>query len=140
MESVRKAILTKSDADVEAGDYVAVTLDDESSLWFTQTHFAEIRELMQLSEEVKTNKQKEPVRTSEDDESEESAMSVYAGYKGKVVRRKDGFAGKVTEVATEGEETYLYVHVIGGKNAGKDTKIQLAFILKNRNVYTVSDE
>ena len=30
--------------------------------------------------------------------------------------------------------------VTGGKDVGKDTKIQLSFILKNRNVYTISDK
>ncbi len=68
-----------------------------------------------------------------------SGMSVYSGYIGKTIRRKDGFIATVTDVITNGKDTYLEVHVTGGKDAGKDTKIQLSFILKNRNVYTVSD-
>ena len=63
---------------------------------------------------------------------------MYNGYKGKTIRRKDGFVGTVTDVYTSGSETYLSVHVTGGKDAGKDTKIQLSFILKNKGVYTVT--
>ena len=74
------------------------------------------------------------------DENEESAMSVYSGYIGKTLRRKDGFVGIVTNVTTTENDTYLTVHVTGGNDAGRETKIQLSFILKNRNVYTVSNE
>ena len=140
MKKIRKAFLTKNEADIETGDYVVVPIDDDYELWFTQTHFAEIRELMRLTEEVKTSPKEPPTQTSADDESEKSGMSVYSGYKGKIIRRKDGFVGKVTNVTTNGKDTYLHVHVIGGRDAGKDTKIQLSFILKNRNVYTVSDK
>ena len=67
-------------------------------------------------------------------------MSVDSGYIGKTIRRKDGFGGKVTDVTTDGDNAYVQVHVTGGKDAGKDTKIQLSFILKNKGVYSVSDE
>ncbi len=139
MGNIRKAFLSKSDDDIVSGDYVVVPLDDDDALWFTQTHFAEIRELIRLAEEVKTTKAEPPVKANADDEGEKSGMSVYAGYKGKTIRRKDGFVGKVTDVSTSGKDTYLHVHVTGGKDAGKDTKIQLSFILKNRSVYTISD-
>ena len=79
-----------------------------------------------------------PTEVSTDDESEKSGLSVYNGYKGKTIRRKDGFVGTVTDVYTSGSETYLSVHVTGGKDAGKDTKIQLSFMLKNKGVYTVT--
>ena len=62
-------------------------------------------------------------------------LSVYASYKGKKLRRKDGFVGIVTDVSNE----YLFVHVIGGKDAGKDTKISLSFVLKNKNIYSFLD-
>ena len=138
MENVRKSILTTKDSDIENGDYVAVSLDDDDELWFTQTHFAEIRELMKLAEEVKQSKQAAPVQASVDDVGDKSGMSVYSGYIGKTIRRKDGFVGTVTNVTTDGDNAYVEVHVTGGKDAGKDTKIQLSFILKNRNVYTIS--
>ena len=140
MKNVRKVFLTKNDADIENGEYVAIPIDDENELWFTQTHFAEIRELLRLTEEVKITKQEPPVQTSSDDEGDKSGLSVYSGYIGKTIRRKDGFVGKVTDVTTNGKDTYVHVHVTGGKDVGKNTKIQLSFILKNRNVYTVSDK
>lgn len=138
MESIRSAFLSMKDADIENGDYVAISIDDDDELWFTQTHFAEIRELMKLSEEVKSTKQTVPAPVSKDDESERSGMSVYSGYIGKTIRRKDGFVGTVTNVTTNGDKPYVEVHVTGGKDAGKDTKIQLSFILKNKGVYSIS--
>ena len=139
MDNVRRSIQTMKDSDIENGDYVTVSLDDDDELWFTQTHFAEIRELMKLAEEVKQSKQAAPAPASVDDECEKSGMSVYSGYIGKKIRRKDGFVGTVTNVTTNGDSAYVEVHVTGGKDAGKDTKIQLSFILKNRGVYSISE-
>ena len=140
MESVRRAFLTMKDTDIENGDYVTIALDEDNELWFTQTHFAEIRELLLLSEAVKSTKQPIVAQVGTDDDGEKSGMSVYSGYIGKTIRRKDGFVGKVTNVTTDGDNAYVQVHVTGGKDAGKDTKIQLSFILKNKGVYSVSDE
>lgn len=140
MGNVRSAFRSMKDADIESGDYVAISIDDDDELWFTQTHFAEIRELMKLSEEAKNTKQTATAPVSTDDESEKSGMSVYSGYIGKTIRRKDGFVGTVTNVTTNGDNAYVEVHVTGGKDAGKDTKIQLSFIMKNKSVYSVSDE
>ncbi len=139
MGNIRKAFLTKSDADIENGDYVVVSIDDDDALWFTQTHFAEIRELIRLTEEAKITKEMPPAEASPNEETEKSGLSVYDGYVGKTIRRKDGFVGTVTEIIPSGKDAYLIVHVTGGKDAGKDTKIQLSFILKNRSVYTISD-
>ena len=140
MKNVRNELLTKNDADIEGGDYVAISIDDQNELWFTQTHFAEIRELLRLTEEVKTSKPAVPAKADPEDEKEKSGMSVYSGYVGKIIRRRDGFVGKVTAIDTSGQDAYLCVHVIGGRDAGKDTKIQLSFILKNRSVYTILDQ
>ena len=137
MNHVRMAFLTMKDSEIENGDYVAISIDDDDELWFTQTHFAEIRELLLLSEGVKSTKQPIVAQVSTDDDSEKSGMSVYSGYIGKTIRRKDGFVGKVTNVTTDGDNAYVHVHVTGGKDAGKDTKIQLSFILKNKGVYSI---
>ena len=134
MESIRSVFLTKKDTDIESGDYVSVPIDDDDELWFTQTHFAEIRELMKLSEEVKNAKKTIAAHLSSDDNSTKSGLSVYAGYVGKTISRSDGFVGTVTKV----DDKYLYVHVTGGKTAGQDTSIDLSFVLKNRKVYTFS--
>lgn len=134
MKNVRNTFLSMKDDEIENGDYVAVAIDEDDELWFTQTHFAEIRELMKLAEDVKQSS-KTPAQPSTEDENEKSGMSVYSGYVGKTLRRKDGFVGVVRKV----DDQYLYVHVIGGKDAGKDTKIQLSFVLKSNGVYKFTD-
>ena len=83
MENTRQAILSTKDVDIESGDYVAVPIGDENELWFTQTHFAEIRELMMLSEEMKSSRQVTSISADADDENAKSGLSVYAGYIGK---------------------------------------------------------
>ena len=137
--NIRKAFLSMNDTDIENSDYVSISIDDDDELWFTQTHFAEIRELMKLSVEVKKSKQTTSSTSRTDDENEKSGLSVYSGYIGKTIRRKDGFVGTVTDVTTDGDNTYVEVRVTGGKNSGKDTKIQLSFILKNKGIYSISD-
>ena len=92
-----------------------------------------------MSEEVKKPTSATSAVVSPDDEAEKPGLSVYSGYIGKTIRRKDGFVGKVFNVTENGNDHYLSVHITGGKDAGKDTKIQLSFILKNKGVYTVSD-
>ena len=127
------------ESDIEDGDYVAIEIGDGKELWFTQTHFAEIQELMKLAEDTKNSKQISSVPISSDDESEKSGMSVYSGYIGKTIRRKDGFVGVVENVTTITDDPRLVVHITGGKDAGKNTEIQLSFILKNKSVYSIVD-
>jgi hypothetical protein len=139
MDSVRRAFLTAKDTDIINEDYVAILIDDEAELWFTQTHFAEIRELIKLSDEVKEAKKNQTIQPILEGEGDKSGMSVYSGYIGKTITRSDGFVGTVTNIITSNGSTYVEVNVTGGKNAGKETKIDLSFILKNRRVYTVLD-
>lgn len=91
--------MTAKDSDIESGDYVAISIDDDDELWFTQTHFAEIRELIRLAEEVKESKKTVAAPVTVEDEGEKSGLSVYSGYIGKTIRRRDGFVGKVTNVS-----------------------------------------
>ena len=139
MEAVRNAFLSMNESDIEGCEYVTVALNDGNELWFTQTHFAEVRELIKLEEEVKKPMKDSSAVCTTIDENEKPAMSVYSNYIGKIIRRKDGFVGIVTSVTTEGENAYISVHVTDGKDAGKDTKIQLSFILKNKGVYSISE-
>ena len=55
MDKMRRTLLSMKDSDIETGDHVAIPIIG-GELWFTQTHFAEIRELMKMTEEVKKNK------------------------------------------------------------------------------------
>lgn len=95
---------------------------------------------MRLTGEIKSGTSAPPIQVSKDDENEKPGMSVYSEYIGKTISRKDGFIGTITNVTTIGKDTYLLVTVTGKKDMGKQTKIQLAFIKKNRNVYSISDK
>ena len=136
MERLRAILISKKESEIQNGEYVAVAIDDDDELWFTQTHFAEIQELLKLTDEVKNDKSKAGSQAQPtDDEVEQSGLSVYAGYIGKKLSRKDGFVGVVKNV----DDHYLYVHVLQGKKAGEDTKIELKFVLTNGGVYSISD-
>lgn len=139
MSVLKNKILSKTEQDIKLDDHVAVAIDDDDELWFTQTHFAEIQELLRLIDEVKNRKTTVTIQPAADNEGEKSGLSVYSELIGKTIHRKDGFVGTVTDVTMSGNEAYLKVHVIGGKDAGKDTSIQLSFILKNKGIYSIAD-
>ena len=140
MRIIRNAFFERDDAQIQNGDHVAIAIDNDDELWFTQTHFAEIRELLKLEDDVKNQKAVVPAQVSADDANEKTGMSVYAGYIGKTIRRKDGFSGIITDVTTNGQNDYVVVNVTKGNKAGETTKIQLSFILNNKKVYSISDD
>ena len=65
------------------GEQVVVPLGD-CEIWFTQTHFAEIQELLKLEDEIKMSDQKGEItaiaecKTTPDNETENSGLSVYS--------------------------------------------------------------
>ena len=136
---IRNEFMAKSDADIESEDYVAVAINDDYELWFTQTHFAEIRELMRLAEEAKNATTQHTVEASPDDEDERSGLSVYSGLVGKKLKRKDGFVGFVKEITGSGERTYLEVDIIEGREAGGHITLNLVSVLNNKGKYTITD-
>lgn len=141
MDIVRKAFMSKKETDIENEDYIVVPIDDDDSLWFTQTHFAEIRELLRLAEEVKKPAPKNETTTKPSTkENAESTLSVYKKYIGKTISRKDGFVGTIKDVSINGKNAVMTVLVIGGRDTGKETKIMLSFLLTHKDVYTVSDK
>lgn len=141
-KQLRNSFIKKEEHEIENGDYVVVQVGDDE-LWFTQTHFAEIRELLRLPDETKRSKRAKVIRAikvgTEEDEGN-SDMSVYKSYIGQTIRRKDGFVGVITDVVMDGDDGTLSVRVTDGKTAGTDTKIKLSFILANRDVYMFSDK
>lgn len=139
MKNIRKSFIQKKDSDIEMDDYVAVAIDDNNELWFTQTHFAEIRELLLLTEDVNNIKFNFPLQPITNDQNEKKYLLDYSSYIGKIIRRKDGFTGKITDITTSGDEICVHAHVTSGKDKGKDTKFLLSFILKNKNIYTISE-
>jgi len=131
MNRFRRRILDIKESDVSNGEQVIVPLDDEE-VWFTQTHFAEIQELLKLENELKSGDSEKAVVLA--DESEKGGLSVYSGYIGKTITRgRDGFKGIITDVT----DTYLVVDVTDGPKAGNTTKIQLQFILGTNGVYEI---
>lgn len=139
MTKMRRLFLTIQEADIDGEDYVAISLDNDDALWFTQTHFGEIRELMRLAEEVKRPKRQTAEQESRHDENDKHGMSVYSGYKGKTIRKKGDFVGTITDVLIKSNEPYVVVHVTSGLDAGKSKEISLSFILGNKRMYTISD-
>ena len=95
--------------------------------------------MLKLIDEVKNRKTTVTTQPTADNEDEKSGLSVYYEFIGKTIQRKDGFVGTVTDVMMSGNDAYLKVHVIGGKDAGKDKNIQLSFILKNKGIYSIAD-
>ena len=142
MAELRKDILSRKQEDITSQtEHVAVALDNDDELWFTQTHFAEVQELLRLTDEVKNGgKNKKPAPKPIEEEKEKSGVSVYAANVGKVIRRKDGFEGVIKDFVQKGDDEYYLVDVRKGKDAGKETRIQLAFILSHKDVYTFSEE
>lgn len=135
MESFKNRILRLSESEISSDEYVVMDVENQE-LWFTQTHIAEIKALLQLSEDVKKAAVVTPIETGDDEDK--TGLSVYDSYVGKLIKRKDGFSGKVTKV--DGE--YITVEVItpsvkGGPQKGEQTKIQLSFVISNTGVYKI---
>lgn len=128
-------ILRLSESEISSGEYVAMDVENQE-LWFTQTHIAEIKALLQLAEDVKNADTVVPTQSSDDEDK--AGLSVYNSYVGKTIKRKDGFSGKVTKVDAE----YITVEVTtpstkGGPQKGDQTKIQLSFVISNTGVYEI---
>ena len=138
MTALRNTILSKTEQDIRSEDHVAVAIDNDDELWFTQTHFAEIQELMKLADEVRNAKSATPVQPTADDEDEKSGLSVYKEYEGKTIRRNDNieFEGIVAELSADDKGNhFLVVNMTKGKDAGTKKKFSLEFILSNPNKY-----
>ena len=148
MDGFRKAIMDKQEYEVCNGDQVIIQVGD-SEIWFAQTHFAEIQELLRLTDAVKENTSKsesecdrECKRSADNavqfaDADEKPGTDVYAAYIGKSVSRKDGFRGVVTGLEPTKDDCYLIVKILSGATNGKDTtSISIEFILQHRGVYS----
>lgn len=133
MDMLRKKILAIREHEMTGTEHIVIEVDGQE-IWFAQIHVAEIQALLQLDSEIKNGT---PATTSGADEEEgnEAGLSVYSSYKGKQIKRKDGFLGVVTSVTGD----YLVVKIVKGPKAGEETKIQLSFITKNPGVYQFVD-
>jgi hypothetical protein len=130
MKMFRELILTQKDTEYSHSNQITIPVGDEE-VWFTQTHFVEIRELMILGEQLTSKEPQSPNHPIEHGETE--GLDVYKQYEGKTIRRKDGFNGKIKKV----ENGMLIVEVNNGIRPPSTTKIQLAFVLKNPQTYRI---
>ena len=117
-------------------EHVVIDVDGQE-LWFAQIHIAEIQALLQLENDIKSGNtlNDTPKPLTPDEEGNQAGLSVYSAYKGKQIKRRDGFLGVVADVNGD----YLVVKVLKGAKAGEETKIQLSFITKNPGVYQFVD-
>lgn len=130
MDRFKGDILAIRQSEVSDGEQVVVPLDSHE-IWFAQTHFAEIQELIKLSEQVKNGEKEEAKAESAADEGEKEGLSVYSGWVGKQITRKtDGFTGTIAKI----DNDYIYVK---RPNIEKLVQIQLSFVLKNNGVYKI---
>lgn len=127
-----------SDAEIGNMDPVEVEFGNET-IWFTQTHIAEIRELMalqQAADEYKDNgasSTKPPAKKVEEEEDDPEAevvvsgTDVYKGYIGKEVKHKAGGTGVVTKC----DGKYISIQFSNGPKAGQTINYSLEMCLKN---------
>lgn len=139
MKRFKNQIFSITELDVINNEQVIIPVE-EAEIWFAQTHFAEIQELMRLEDDVKETKKTDTANEQAQEvheEGDQSGLNVYKGYIGKhLIRKKDGFEGIIQDV----NEKYFFVKVIAGKDKGKETKVKVEFVIENKNIYEIKDK
>jgi hypothetical protein len=131
MKELLSFVLNTKVKDLEL-DYVEVPVE-EDCLWFTQTHFAEIQELLHLAEEAKKAKTIEKPDNNEDNPDEKTGISVYEDLVGKIVTRKDGFKGEVIAVDNEYVTIKIITPIRDSEKLKPTIKYQLSFVINPAN-------
>ena len=144
MNTLKNRIMALRDYEMTGSEHVDLIVDGQE-LWFTHVHIAEIQALLQLEKEA-SQKTTEPecLSNTKNDGKNETGLSVYSKYKGKIVKRKDGFEGEVVGLENE----YLVIKIIkepikgiyNGPKVGDNTKIQLSFVIEHPNVYIFEEK
>lgn len=111
-----QAIYNLNDTDINQMDPVKIPLADKS-IWFTQTHIAEIKELRALK--IAVNKNIEPPKG----DGVVDGTNVYEDYIGKYVNHQELGKGMVTEC--DGEK--IKIKFDAGKRAGETLELQLQY-------------
>lgn len=117
---------------------VEIPLENEY-IWFTQSHIAEIRELMALQNEAENydensskkmntgSNREDGVTVTSEDESVNAGTYVYNEYVGKRVYHK-GHKAQGIVISCDG--TYIEVHFEDGSRTGQNVKFSLQMCLK----------
>ena len=126
-----------SEVEIESMNPVEVKFGNET-IWFTQTHIAEIRELMALKQAADEYKDKGALNTKhsakkmeEEDNPEAevvvSGIDVYKGYIGKKIKHKAGGTGVVTKC----DGKYISIQFSKGPKVGQTINYSLEMCLQN---------
>ena len=118
MRQFKEKITTLRDSDITDDDTVAIPLGDYT-IWFTQTHIAEIKLLIKYEKEAKSGKIPKPEseEVKQVEEPEETSDSIdFSGYIGKkLYRNSDGTVGIIKAIDNE----YITLDVIEGPKEGQ---------------------
>ena len=118
-----QAIYNLNDNDINQMDPVKISFADKS-IWFTQTHIAEIRELMALKIAISANV--EPPKGEDID----CATKVYEDFIGKKVSHKKFGKGIVTNC--DGDT--ITIEFYAGEKAGKPVDLKLEYCLHSLQI------
>jgi len=132
MLDMETAIRSLSEEEIKNSDPVVIPINNSNDeIWFTQTHFVEIRELLKL--QIEAEKPKTPMIES-DDENENSGTAVYQGYIGKrIVRQKNVIGGEFEGTIISIDDDYIKVKITKGPKSGQETSFKTEYIISHRN-------
>ncbi len=129
IDSFLKKICMLKDMEIKDKDPVKIDLDGES-IWFTQTHVAEIRELIKLRDEV-DNFNRMPnasINSNKKVKKDDHTINVYKEYVGKKIYHR-GYQAYGKVISCDG--VYIDIKFYDGKSAGMIKRFSLQTCLKN---------
>ena len=152
MRAFRNAIVSKKDADITGDDHVSVALSDRE-VWFTQIHFAEVKELLMLNHEIlrHSSRPADPApgvsaqKTKQDanDSSsvkqtpQETTNVFWKDLIGQSIRHKQGrYSGVITKIDNQS----IYVDVKRGFRSGEQIRIELKYVIGKKSMYVIYKE
>lgn len=115
--------------DIESSDPVVIKIGSHE-VWFSQTHIAEICELLKLKEPATVN-----VTYEEDDyiEVKNNSSNVISFYIGKkVYLKRQKTTGNITNCKVNGNETLITIKFIDGIRVGEEKDYSLDMCIKNK--------
>ena len=150
MRAFRNAIVGKKDADITGDDHVSVALSDRE-VWFTQIHFAEVKELILLNHEIlrQSSRPADPVPNASSQKTKQVAKAspsvkqtpqdsttnvFWRDLIGQNIRHKQGrFSGVITKIDNQS----IYVDVRRGFRSGEQIRIELKYVIGKNAMYEI---
>ncbi len=150
MRTFRNAIVSKKDADIMSDDHISVPLSDHE-VWFTQIHFAEVKELLVLNHEVlrqaakpvdpapsalpqKTKQSSKDSSSSKQPSQDPTTNVFWRDLIGQNIRHKQGrFSGVITKIDNQS----IYVDVKRGFRSGEQIRIELKYVIGKKAMYEI---